>query len=92
MGGVSRHINISIRTHIENMKDPGEVLLPSGDCIFIGFCVKEARGEIPFTLLGDLLLDLGHSSTIENLVRESPDVRIAWLTHAVNCFIASSTD
>ena len=48
-------------THVEDMKDSIEVLLPSGDGILITFCMEEPRGRVPFPLLDNLLLDPGHS-------------------------------
>ena len=48
--------------------------------------------QIPSILLYDLLLDLGYSSTIKNIVSELFEPRTTGLTHAVNRAIASQTD
>ena len=42
-----------------------EVLLPSGDGIFITLCMEEPRGRVPFPLPDNPLLDPGHSPEIE---------------------------
>ena len=47
------------------MKDPIEVLPPSGDRILIVLRMEELRDWISFTLLNDLPLNLGHGSAIE---------------------------
>ena len=47
------------------MKSVRNILSPSGDCILVVFRVEESGCHIPFTPLGDLPLDRGHSSTIE---------------------------
>lgn len=72
------------------MKDPIEVLLPSGDRILIVLRKEESRDHISFTLLDDLLLDLRHSPVI-GLAREPPDLSMASPTHVVRYSIAPST-
>lgn len=49
------------------MENPDQILLPSGDFVLIGLHVEESRGNIPFTLLDDLLLNPGHGSAIRTL-------------------------
>jgi hypothetical protein len=66
------------------MKDPDKVLLPSSDLVFIGFGEDESVERIPFTLLDDLPLDLGHGSAIKSSVSRSLGVSITgWLTRPV---------
>jgi hypothetical protein len=45
------------RTHVEDVKDPDKVLLPSRDLLLVAFREDESRHCIPFTPLDDLLLD-----------------------------------
>ena len=52
------------RTHVENVKDPDKILIPSSNFVLIGFGEGESTYRIPFTMLDDLLLDLGQSSAI----------------------------
>lgn len=86
-------LNRTNRTYIEDAEDPGQVLLPGNDSIFIRLRMEESRGRTSFTLLDDLLLDLGHGSAIiGTLVSETPRAYIADSTHIVNCSIASSTE
>ena len=61
------------------MKDPIEVLLPSGNRIFVVLRAEESRGRMPFALLDDLPLDLGHSSG----VKASGE----WVTRRVYCLL-----
>jgi hypothetical protein len=58
------------RTHVEDVKNPEEVPIPTGNLVLIAFCEHEPRERIPFTLLADLLLDLGHGSTTGTPVNE----------------------
>ena len=60
-----RSSNRTDRTHIEDVKDPMEVLPPSGNRTLVILHVEESGDRMSFTLLGDLLLDLGHSPAIE---------------------------
>jgi hypothetical protein len=76
------------------VKDPGEVLLPDSDDVFVILRTEESRGHISFPLLDNLLLNLSHSPAIINirtLASESLRERIASTTHIVSCSIASST-
>lgn len=52
------------------MKDPGKVLLPNGDLVFITVREEESGDCIPSPLLGDPPLNAGHSSVIEASVGE----------------------
>lgn len=74
------------------MKDSNEVLLPSGNGIFIALRVEDPRGCISFTLFGDLLLDCDDGSMVEAWVSRLRSVRMARLTHIVSCPIAPSTN
>ena len=76
------------------MKNPVEVQPPGRDRLLVVLRVEHPREPISLAPLDDVLLDLGHSPTIESLVGESPDVRIPGpdSTHVVNCPIASNTD
>ena len=56
-------------THIEDVKNPIEVLAPSRNRIFVGFHIGEPRDRSSFTLADNLPLDLGHSPVIEILIR-----------------------
>ena len=49
------------------MKDPNKVLLPSCNLVLIALRVNESGGCIPFTLLDNLPLNLGHCSAIESI-------------------------
>ena len=57
-------------THGEDLKDPIEVLFPTGDCILVVLRVEDLRNRISFTLLDDLVLYPGHSPAIYRLVSE----------------------
>ena len=52
-------------THVEDLKDPIEVLPPSGNRILVVLCMEESRDSISFTSLDDITLNLGHNSAIE---------------------------
>jgi hypothetical protein len=54
------------------MKDPVEILFPSGDRFFIVLRVEESRDRVAFTMLEDLPLYIGYSPTIETLVSGPP--------------------
>ena len=51
-------------THVEDMKDPVEVQLPGGNFFLVVLCVEVSRNHAPFTLVGDLPLDLRNSPEI----------------------------
>ena len=57
--------NTADRTHVEDVKDPIEILPPGHDHIFVVLRVEQSRNWISFTLLDDPALDVGHSSNIE---------------------------
>ena len=59
------------------MKDPIEVLSPSGNRILVILRVEESRDRISFTLLGDITLNLGYSS-----VNKTSD---QWIVRRVRC-------
>jgi hypothetical protein len=50
------------------MKDPDEVLLPGSNLVLIAFGDDESVDRVPFTLLDDILLDLGQCSAIKSSV------------------------
>ena len=81
------------RTHVEDLKDPIEVLFPNSNRIFVILRVESSRGRMSFTLLDDLPLDPGQSPAIENLVIGLLSVHATTVsTHVVNSSIAPSTD
>ena len=55
-------------THIENLKDSCEVLLPRGDNVFIALRPEDLGGYSPFTLFNNLLLDHSNGSVIGTLL------------------------
>ena len=55
-------------TYFEDAKNPVEILAPSHDRIFVGFCMGEPRNRTSFILADNLLLNLGNSPAIENLL------------------------
>ena len=52
------------------MEESVEVHPPSPDRFLVTFCMDESREYTPFALLGDLVLDLLHSSESESTVGE----------------------
>ena len=59
-----RHSSLRIpnetdRTHVEDVKDPHKILLPSSNLVLVTFGEHESVDRIPFTLLDDLPLDPG---------------------------------
>ena len=91
LGLKGRRQQISVRTdltYVEDVKEPGQVLPPSSDRIFVIFGMKETRDGISFTLLNNPHLDRGHSAMID-LGRRTTSASI---THVVKCSIASNTD
>ena len=59
--------NESNRTYIEDMKDPDKILLPGSNLALIALGESKSMYRIPFTLLDDLLLDLGQSSATKSV-------------------------
>ena len=82
----------SDKTHIENMKNPVQVQLPGTDCLAVALLAKMSRDRISFTALDNMPLDLGHSPTVESLVRKPSRKAVAGSTCIVNCSIALRTD
>ena len=66
----------TILTHVENLKDPGKVLLPNGNLVLIALGEDESKGCISFTLLGHPPLDAHQSSAIERSISRWFDTRI----------------
>ena len=54
----SRMVGKMNGTHIEDVKDPDEVLIPSRDLVFIALREGESGERVSFPPLGDLPLDL----------------------------------
>ena len=76
---------------MEDLKDPGEVLLPTGNHTPTILAVEESGAHVQFTLLANSLLpNRRQSSEIGTLVSETLGVRVPAPTHVVNCWIASS--
>ena len=74
------------------MKDPDEIVPPNRNLVLIALRAEKSRDRIPFTVLDDFRLDLGHRSAIQALVRGSFVVDIAIPAYAVNCTIAPRTE
>lgn len=79
-------------THVEDMEDPIEVLLPTSDRIFVAPCAENSRDRASFTLFDDIPLNLSHSSAMETLVSGLLSMQIADRTDVVSCPIAPRTD
>jgi hypothetical protein len=93
-GRISSHIpNGTNRTNVKDMKNPEKVPIPSGNLVLVALCEDKPSERGPFSLLGNLLLDLGHGSVVETLMSgfSSLGERTAGLTHAVKSPIASKT-
>ena len=60
----SRRSNVINRTHVEYMKNPDEVLLPTRDLLLITFEEDKSEYHVPFTPLDDLPLDSPQCSAI----------------------------
>ena len=69
MGIVSDDRAGAHRTHVENLKDPVEVGLPTGNCLFIIPRVKNSRDRIAPALSDGLLLYLRNGSAIKGVVQ-----------------------
>jgi hypothetical protein len=80
------------RTHVEDLKDPNQVLLPTRNLVLIVPGEDELEGCVPFTTLDDLLLHLYQGPAIEASVSVSLGVCIAGLAHVFRFPIASRTD
>ena len=52
------------QTYVEDLKGAVEVLLQARECILIAIRTSESRERLLITLLGDILLDPGHSSAV----------------------------
>ena len=48
-------------TYIEDVKDPVQVQLPGGDCLFVVLRMEKSRDRIPLALFFRLSLNLSHS-------------------------------
>ena len=87
-----RILNRTNSTHIEDLKHPHKVLLPTRDLVLIVLRKDESKGRPPFTPLADPPLDIGQGPTIETSVSKLPSVHINALAHAVKVPIAPRTD
>jgi hypothetical protein len=56
------------RTHVEDLKDPDEVLLPTRNLLLVVLGEDESEHSTPFTPLGGLPLHLYQRSAIEESV------------------------
>ena len=61
-------------THVEDVKDPGEVQPPDGDHRFVVLRVEELRNGVPFAPLSHLPLDRTHNPMVERLISDPPGV------------------
>jgi hypothetical protein len=59
-------LNRADRTHIEDVKNPDEFLIPSRNLVLIALGDDESDHRIPLALLIDLPSHLGHGSTIDS--------------------------
>ena len=60
----SRVANKTNRTHVEDVKDPDELLLPSNNLVLVTLRKDEPEDCTPFALLIDPPLHPGHGATI----------------------------
>jgi hypothetical protein len=67
------------QTHIEDVKDPDKVLLPSRNLVLIALREDESEYCMSFALLRDLPLDPRQGSAVQTLVNGSLGVRSASL-------------
>jgi hypothetical protein len=80
------------RTHVEDLKDPDQILLPARNLVLVVLSENESEGRAPFTPLDDLPLHLYQGPAIETSVSGSLSVPITGLAHAFRFPIASRTD
>ena len=80
------------RTYVENVKDSGEVLLPTGNLVLVALREDESGYRIPFPLFYDLALDPSHGPAIEESASGSLGIRATGVAHVVRTPIASRTD
>ena len=69
------------RTHIEHVKNPDKILLPTRNLVLITLRMDEPGEWIPFIVLDYLPLNLGHSSTVEDISE--------WITRYVHYWSGS---
>ena len=84
-------LNGTDRPHVEDMKNPDKILLPSRNLVLIALGEDESVDRVPFPSLAHLPLDRGHGTVIETSVSESPSGCITGLAHVVSSPIASRT-
>jgi hypothetical protein len=77
---------------VKDKKDPGEILLPTGNRVLPVLAVEESRTHVPFALIDGLLPNRGQSPEIRTFVSEVLRVYAPHPTHVVNCLIASRID
>ena len=53
------------RTHVEDVKDSVEVLIPCCDFVLVALGEDESSERVPFAQLGDISLDLGQGSAVK---------------------------
>jgi hypothetical protein len=84
--------NRTNRTHVEDTKDPGKVLLPRCNPVLITFWDNKAEDRMPFrTLLDDPLLDICQRSGIKLSVSGPLYAHMNNMAHVFNSSIASRT-
>ena len=74
------------------MKDPDKVIPPTGNLVLINLGAENSEDHVPFTLLDDIPLDLGHGAVIEASVIGSLSIHIGGMAHVVSCPTAPRTD
>ena len=80
------------RTHVEDVKDSDEVLLPGSDLLPVTLREDQSEHYIPFSLLDNLPLNPRQHSAIQALVSKSIAARITGPAHKVRSPIASRMD
>jgi hypothetical protein len=72
------------QAYVEDVKDPVQLQLPTGDRLLVVPCMEKSRDHVPSALFDDLLLDLRHSSATKSAICELSKLCITGLTHVVN--------
>jgi hypothetical protein len=85
-------LNRTNRTHVEDVKDPDKVLLPSSNLLLITLRENKPDDSIPFTLLDDVPLDPRQGSASEISVSGSLPERMTGPAYTVKSPIALKTD
>ena len=91
-GGDQRQSSKGNRTHVEDMKDPVEVRLPSSDLVLVILRMGKSRDRVPLALFHDFPFDLHYGPVVKSTVSELLKLYVVGLTHVISCFIAIRTD